>query len=374
MGRARGQKREFCVLLAIEREAPGAILLVAAVASPGKRGAVDEARRRGELEWRRVEGSGRNAPCTFALRTRTPHTRRRRRPGDVPCNHVPEAKQWEAPALEYDGTVVHFSCVPTGRCLEAQCCGAGPPPGVAWEVGLPRAEAELSSLFVALAPSDWDRGTQRKSNPTLTNQQGENNHQHQESPNRRLADSATRNGQALARSRSGVFTEFAAGPRWTGLDGAGKPDGHDRPFLVAPNHELGPCRHRKELPDAAFFAIHPSPLPPQLSLRTRCAFAAPRGRFGAWNLQPPGKPIQLYFGPHAALHYLVCTSVLRASRETLIPDHDSYPQRYHASRRTPRSCRPVVRGAGAAQRGLDPPDVNGLRNIHGSPDDCCLSH
>jgi len=29
MGRARGQKREFCVLLAIEREAPGAILLVA---------------------------------------------------------------------------------------------------------------------------------------------------------------------------------------------------------------------------------------------------------------------------------------------------------------------------------------------------------
>jgi len=35
--------------------------------------------------------------------------------------------------------------------------------GCSWEVGLPRAEAELSSLFVALAPSDWDRGTQRKS-------------------------------------------------------------------------------------------------------------------------------------------------------------------------------------------------------------------
>jgi hypothetical protein len=57
------------------------------------------------------------------------------------------------------------------------------------------------------------------------------------------------------------------------------------------------------------------------------------------------------------------------SRETLIPEHDSYPHRYHASR---RSCRPVTRGAGAAQEGLDPQISTGLRNFHGSPDDCSL--
>jgi hypothetical protein len=167
-----------------------------------------------------------------------------------------------------------------------------------------------------------------------------------------------------------------------GLAGIGKFGGTPSPIVQAPaaNQEAQNRPTTDVLQNCLMRPFSPFTLPPSLP-HCPCAPAVPLlshaadgGRFSAWNVQPPGKPIQLYFGPHAALHYLVCTSVLRASRETLIPDHDSYPQRYHASRRTPRSCRPVVRGAGAAQRGLDPPDVNGLRNIHGSPDDCCLSH
>jgi hypothetical protein len=92
-----------------------------------KRGAVDEARRRGGVapsggEWIQCSLS----PCTlhFALAR---HIRDDAAVLGTMFLLVKQwcPKQWEAPV------VVHFRCEATGRYLEAQCCGAGPPPGLA---------------------------------------------------------------------------------------------------------------------------------------------------------------------------------------------------------------------------------------------------
>ncbi|KAE9381724.1 hypothetical protein N431DRAFT_440551 [Stipitochalara longipes BDJ] len=100
--------------------------------------------------------------------------------------------------------------------------------------------------------------------------------------------------------------------------------------------------------------------------------------FGAWNAQPPGKqgnweigkPIQRCFGRLAALRYLVYPSVLRAFCDTLVWEQVHIAShRYHFWRRSSKK-QPAGRTRSRHRSGvIGPPEINGLRNGHGSPDD-----